>query len=202
MASVSFYLPKLFQTQFGIQSTSFAVEGMGEGAPTQSQVMSPIGTPVYEIIQIQAEQFSYYDMQQKRKRDDGVVPQYTFPYELLLDVSQAKKIVSTEVVGRNGSVLEYIGLGDYQINIQGFIINYNADEYPDRQVAEMKRILDIPRSLKVSSLYLNRLGIDRMAIKEYSFPVLEGHIQVQPFKIAAVSDLPYELDLIERKLLK
>jgi len=201
MASINFYLPQLFQTQFGIQGLSpFDVET--EQTYTQEQAISSIGTPVYEIIQVQAEQYSYYDVKQQQKRDDGVIPEYTFPYELMLEVSQTKKIISTEVAGRNGSVLEYIGLGNYEITIQGFVINYSSQDYPETAVTAMKRILDIPKSLKVSSLYLNRLGIDRIAIKDYSLPIYEGHIQVQPFKIAAISDLPYELDLVERKLLK
>lgn len=198
MASINFYLPQLFQEQFGIRGISpFMAET--EPSYTQEQAISDIGTPVYEIIQVQPEQYSYYDLKQKRKRDDGVIPSYTFPYELLLEVSQAKRIVSTEVVGRDGSILEYIGLGDYEITINGFLINYDTQDYPEAKVMAMKRVLDIPQSLKVSSLYLNRLGIDRIAIKDYNFPIMEGHIQVQPFKITAISDLPYELDLMTKK---
>jgi hypothetical protein len=199
MASVNFHLSKLFQAQFGVEGADFV---QTQGSLTQEQALSAIGTPVYEIVQVQAEHYSYYDIRQKRKRDDGVIPEYTFPYELLLEVSQAKKIISTEVAARDGSILEYIGLGDYQITLRGFIINYASQDYPDAGVMALKRILDIPQSLKVSSLYLNRLGIDRIAVKDYSLPLMEGHRQVQPFVINAISDLPYELDLIQKKLLK
>lgn len=203
MATVnfSFNIPKLFQDQFGVKPVQpFGVNV--ESSLTRQQAVSFLGTPVYEVVQIQPEQYSYYDILKKQKRDDGVIPEYTFPYEILLEVSQTKKITSTEVVGRDGEILEYVGLSNYQISIKGFVINYATQDYPDAQVRALKRILDIPQSMKVSSLFLNRLGIDRITIKDHNIPMLEGHLQVQPFTINAVSDAPYELDLIQKKLQK
>ena len=40
----------------------------------------------------------------------------------IVDVTQVKNIVKTQIAGMDGSVLEYINQGDYEITIRGFLI--------------------------------------------------------------------------------
>lgn len=113
---------------------------------------------------------------------------------VLINVAQAKRIVKTEIQGRNGTVKEYIGLDDFQVTVSGIIVNDNG-AYPFDQVAALKRTLDAPVPIPVVNPQLNALNIFSLVAEGYDIPQEAGKYSQQPFTINFISDEPIELQL-------
>jgi hypothetical protein len=112
--------------------------------------------------------------------------------ETLLVITQTKNIVTTSVVGRNGTIKEYVSDGDFQIKIQGLIVS-NGTIYPKESVLELVRLFQKSEPLAVTSWYLQQFGIYNIVVTDYSFPQNEGYQNMQLFEISALSDTPVEL---------
>lgn len=113
--------------------------------------------------------------------------------QVLMTVSMAKNIVTTAVVGRNGTVKEYIADGDYQITIQGALASNQPDVYPVTEFANLLEILAAPVSVRVESEFLSQFDIQEIAVTGYDFPQAPGFRNMQYFSITAISDEPIEL---------
>ena len=117
--------------------------------------------------------------------------------DILFSVSQSKKIITTEIQGRDGTVKEYIGLDDYQIQMTGRISGgYNV--YEKELVAQLKKILSVGQPLAVSSWYLQNLGITDLVIKDFNFGQNEGEYSTQYFTINALSDNVIEATITQK----
>lgn len=154
--------------------------------PDQKLYLSALGTPV--VINLIFDSVAYTDMNTGRK----MVTQLLQFDAVLCTLSQAKKIVKTEIQGRDGTVKEYIGLDDYQVTINGIIAGTNGN-YPFSAVQYLKQMLDAPVSVPVVSTFLNNLGIYNLVVEDYSIPQEAGGYSKQDFTINAISDSPIEL---------
>lgn len=114
---------------------------------------------------------------------------------VLLTVDQAKKIIKTEIQGRDGTVKEYIGMGDYDISIDGILTGGNG-HYPVDEVQALKRVLDAPIPLKIVSRYLHNLDVFNVVVESYNFPQTAGGYSQQPYSIKCISDAPVELIIV------
>ena len=103
-----------------------------------------------------------------------------------------RKIIKTEIQGRDGTVKEYIGKGDAEITVNGIITGKNG-VYPRSQVNELKKWLDAPVSKGVLSWWLQNLGINNMVVNSFSIPQVQGGYSYQMFSFSASSDAPVEL---------
>ncbi len=122
-------------------------------------------------------------------------PTFLLPVETVLELSQAKVIVKTNLQGRDGTVKEYINLDDWVLNFKGFIINYDEDLYPEERVESMIKWYHLQQSLSVTSKWLSRWGIDKVVATDLKFPTFEGVQNVQPFELTMLSDFPITLEL-------
>lgn len=110
--------------------------------------------------------------------------------------SREHRIVSTALVGRDGTVKEYINAGDWSVNIvlglqhtDGGVI---ADEWPGTEVRQVRKLLEAKEALRVHSEFLDALNIGRLVIRSYSArQMTEANYQV--IEISAVSDEDYEI---------
>ena len=117
--------------------------------------------------------------------------------DILFSISQSKKIITTEIQGSDGTVKEYIGLDDFQIQMTGRISGaYNV--YEKELVAQLKKILSVGQPLAVSSWYLQNLGITKIVIKDFSFGQTEGEYSTQYFTINALSDNVIEATITQK----
>ncbi|WP_338813657.1 DUF6046 domain-containing protein [Bernardetia sp. Wsw4-3y2] len=149
-------------------------------------MLSKLGTPIYAPLIFKA---GSYDTRTDTITYDEVVLE-----NALIDISNSKNIVKTEIQGRKGTVKEYVSLGDYIVNISGSIISDNQKEYPEIEVKALEKVLIAPVSLQVISEPLNRLGVYEIVIEGYNFPTKQGFIGTQVYSISAVSDEPIELN--------
>lgn len=113
---------------------------------------------------------------------------------VLITVNQSKNIVLTDIQGRDGTVKEYIGMGDYSITINGIITGPNG-HYPKDEVKDLKRMLDANIAVSVVSWYLQNLDVSSIVIKDYEIPQTQGGYSYQNFSVSALSDTPTEIQI-------
>jgi hypothetical protein len=114
---------------------------------------------------------------------------------VLITVSRAKKIIKTEIQGRDGTVKEYIGQDDYSVSVAGIICGSNG-HYPIDEVKALKQMLDAPIPIVITSWYLQNLDIDMLVVESYELGQDEGGYSYQQFSISCISDTPVELQQI------
>ncbi|WP_294591564.1 DUF6046 domain-containing protein [uncultured Rikenella sp.] len=127
------------------------------------------------------------------RKDDG---QTLVLNDAICAVSRAKNIVTTQVVGMNGTVKEYINDGDYQIEIvigvaamrDGILV----DEYPQEELSKLRAFFDEKASLSVHSLFLELFEINRIVVKNFSVSQ-DTASNYQSVSISALSDNDYNV---------
>lgn len=115
--------------------------------------------------------------------------------DVVVNVSLQKEIVSTALVGRKGSVKEYISDGDYQLSMSVGIVATGdggeiIDQYPERAVEQLRKILEIGEALEVHSVFLELFGITHIVVTGFSAGQMTQWNR-QEIEITAVSDTPY-----------
>jgi hypothetical protein len=94
----------------------------------------------------------------------------------------------------DGSVVEFIGLDDFNIEINGRLTGKYLEDL-SLDVELLKVIMDYSGSIKITSKHLQNLGINNLIIASYGIPQNEGGITTQYFTINAISDSYNELYL-------
>lgn len=112
---------------------------------------------------------------------------------VLMAVTQTKNIVKTFVSGRNGSVKEYIAMGDYEIEIMGAIVSEQANVYPKELAIALKNVLELPKEIAVSSNFLQMFSISSIVVERFRIEEKMGSRNEIPFSIYAISDTPFEI---------
>lgn len=116
--------------------------------------------------------------------------------DAIVAISRQKNIVTTQMVGMNGTVKEYINDGDYSINIvvgvaavkDGAIV----DEYPEEGLRELRAFLEENTALDVHSEFLDVFDIDRLVIRSFSVSQDTAN-NYQSVSISALSDKEYDI---------
>lgn len=138
--------------------------------------ISSLGTPVFSDLMLQDEE------------SDTELYLST----VLFDVSQEKNIVKTALVGREGTVKEYISLGDYAITVRGVLVGKNG-RYPIDKHNTLVGLMKVNKELFVHSKLLNlTYQVYNVVVENYSIPQVEGMQSQVPFEINLVSDQPIE----------
>jgi hypothetical protein len=136
-------------TVLDAQENNFVINaGTAPDVPS-SQFISKLGTVVYSNLIFNAgkiiEAGVVVDQWEDFRIDDA-----------LFVVNQSKKIITTEIQGKDGTIKEYIGMDDFQIQITGRISgDYNV--YEKDKVKTLKRILSAGQPLAITSWYLQNL---------------------------------------------
>jgi len=143
--------------------------------------LSPLGTPVMQNITFGS--VTYTDFITNRL----ITTKALTLINILLTVSQAKKIITTEIQGRNGTVKEYIGMDDYEISINGIIAGDNGN-HPATEINTLMSMLTARVTTPVTCEYLQNLGINNVVIKDFTLQQDAGGYSTQNFSITALSD--------------
>lgn len=159
-------------------------QGVEKDAPLSTSVLN---TPVYSNIHFL--DVEYTDNQGRVITTNGKI------YDaVLITVTQAKKIIRTEIQGRNGTVKEYIGDDDYQVVVNGILTGTNG-VHPVDEIIQLKKMLDAPVAIDVACAYLQNLGIQSLVVMDYTFEQQAGGYSYQTFSITFNSDVPQQLRL-------
>jgi hypothetical protein len=122
---------------------------------------------------------------------------YSFD-EALINVSRQKNIVETVVVGRDGTVKEFISNGDFSLDIQIGIESEDNFSYPEAELKSFEKLMSEKREIEVGSDFLFIFGITEIVVKSYSVPQ-QTHSNRQVVSIQAVSDKPYLMRIKEKE---
>jgi len=158
----------------------------GDGGRSNYLYLSAqLGNPVFSDFQTSS--FNYTTL----SKNTVSVPAIKIE-EVLYTVQFPKRIVQTEINGRDGSVKEYISTGDAQVNIKGTIYGPNGT-YPENDVMALFTLCRAPVSFVINSWYLNNFNITNLVITDYSIPQEAGGFSYQNFELNCLSDVPVEL---------
>jgi hypothetical protein len=148
---------------------------------------SKLGTPIMDKITFTALETDVPRGQFKPDDSAGDLNFY-FLTDVLITVSQSKKIVYTDIAGNNqGTVKEYIGLSDFDVSISGRLTG-NYGQRPRTELLNLKAILDVGKTVSISSKYLIDLNITDLVVTTYDLPQIIGEYSTQYFTINLVSD--------------
>lgn len=135
---------------------------------------------------------------------------YEFPSGTKITISQMKNIVTTKVIGRNGTVKEMTGMGDWDINIEFMIyaslygsgilspgdsvdIGITEIESILKKLKNLKKIWEKNGTLPVYQEKLNALGIEYIVLERMDLNDPESQ-WMQPVKIRAKSDTIHDIE--------
>lgn len=125
--------------------------------------------------------------------------------ECIIAINQEKNIVTTALQGLEGTIKEYISKGDYSITVDAGINNYKEGdetgaslEYPEQQVTELVKILDLEEALAVQSDFLQMFNVKSVVVTTYDLQQ-ETHSNRQGISINMLSDKPYLIRLKEEQ---
>jgi hypothetical protein len=163
--------------------------------PEASKTTSILGTPVLGCIAFEAGSYNTYN-KYTGAIEKARYGEYALPYSCIVDFSRQNNVITTPVLGGNGTVKEIYGIGDWDITIRGIAFNNDkAGNSAHEQINQLIRWSDLCDSIEVGgSVFLNK-GIDRIVIKSIDIQPIEAKWNVIPFIIQAISDEPIELTL-------
>ena len=204
--------PEIILKGFGLQAlkakyynTQINEEEQDENTPKNPDNVSYLGTPVFAQLlfipgkykDVKGEEVLYGEILKNDYNKENFVIN-----TVLIDVSQQKQIVKTNIQGLSGTVKEYISKGDYQVTIRGALVSESSVRYPEEEVRQLTEYLEAEASIGVASRFLDDIfNIQNIVVESFSFPQVEGTQNVQLFEVSAVSDDPIELTVLRDPLL-
>lgn len=169
----------------------------------KSESISRFGTPTYGGLFVERPAYDVYSFNENTKeyvKEDmgSKLSENTeggfYLENCIIDVTQSKNIITTEVTDFTGTVKEYIADGDYNITIRTFIASLDPDNYPEDQVQIFTSYLQAPRELAVTNNFLNNIfKISNIVVTSFEMSQQQGLRNVQYFTINALSWYNYQL---------
>jgi len=177
--------PKLFRPNVKIMGEE-GLAFQGDVGQYGYDKKSLFGTPIYDIVTFQA--FSYTD-------ENGTeVNNAAFDLELaIIEIYKPRNIVKTQVMGRNGTIKEYMSDDDYQINITGTFLNKYAYRSPEELMRYFDQITKAPIELKVVSNFLSYFDIYTLVIENSKIKQREGSRNIVDYELQCCSETPFEI---------
>ncbi|MEY4902840.1 MAG: hypothetical protein RLZZ292_655 [Bacteroidota bacterium] len=120
------------------------------------------------------------------------------PNEPTILITAKKIIVETQLVGsdRRGSVKELIAFGDYDITIRGIAINEKSHTlYPEDWLFKLNELYNRNEALTIVCGLTAVLGIERIVIKQVTYPEMVGIPNAQGYEFICVSDEDFTLEI-------
>lgn len=175
-----FDLGELYNKAFNIKLPEYAILAENE----EALVASKYGSSTY-------------------RRADAVGRNYFMPVELggmqlsypVIRISGSKNIVETQLTERKGSVIEIINQDSYKIYIRGFMINHQG-HFPEEDVYNLQQLFELNKSIPIKSVLTDLFltSDDRVVIKDFNLPEVQGVENVKPYELELISDSVFELE--------
>lgn len=123
---------------------------------------------------------------------------WLLPYEPLVTIN-GKNIITKRYVSKGnirGSIKERWTQDDYQISIDGILINSTEDAYPRDDVQKLRKFCEAAK-WEVRSPLFEIFSIFQVVVESYNFPFTSG-VTNQGYNLSCSSDDTYKL-LLKRK---
>ncbi len=122
---------------------------------------------------------------------------YKFELMPLIDFSNSKKIIATEINDGEGEIIEIVTNNAWNISIKGILVDTEKHLRPSLKINELVQFFKINESLKVFSRVFDEKEISEILITDISFPAREAFFDTQEFTINARSVKPLEVSLLD-----
>lgn len=150
-------------------------------APQEIQRVSMLNSPVYDGLTF------FEGVWVDEDGFDNYYPELNFD-SVLVRVSRKKNIVKTTLAARNGTVKEHISFGDYEIQVDGFLVSEDRNSYPTDLIREFHLLANSPEQVKLKSKLLDLFEIDTVVIENWSVKPEVGKPNSIPFSMKLSSD--------------
>lgn len=114
---------------------------------------------------------------------------------VLMEIMNENNLITTDIQGRDGTIIEYASSKSWTINVTGRILAKTPGVYPIDDVKNLIIALSSNRALRVNSWFLQMAKIYNIFIKSKNFPQEEGSQEYQKFEFTAIADKPVVLKL-------
>jgi hypothetical protein len=179
MAKIEFNIPDLYRMAFGYTGLPFPLGDLSSNLPDVAGIAKSItgkndvyGKPYFMPIRL-----------------NGV----WLPNSPSMSLNAVKRIKSTVVTGGYGTVKELISIDDYKLQIRGFAINFEENDYPYEDVETLQGLFELNKSLDIYSDLCEIFGINNVVIESLNLPEIVGVQNVQPFEISLLSDADFDV---------
>lgn len=209
--SLQFYIPqpaakanlRTLSKGFGLPLIQRAIVGVVEAEPKDEPdgKSKLLGTPVYGRVFIakksyDVSEFNPDTLQYVTKTID-LEENVEGGLQLdncIIEVTQEKNIIKTEVIDFPGTVKEYISDSDYKIVIRGFVATKHPDLYPSTSTSLLQSYLQAPIPLSIANYFLNDIfKINDIVVESYTLNQQQGMRNIQYFQINCVSDVSFTI---------
>jgi hypothetical protein len=117
-------------------------------------------------------------------------------------ISKRKNIVTTQLVGMDGTVKEYINDGDFGINlvvgVQAVKDGKIVDEYPSDGITQLRQFFDVKEAIYVHSDFLELFDISKVVVQNFSV-TQSTESNYQAIELSMLSDDDYNVYSTEYK---
>lgn len=162
----------------------------------QSVSVSWMGTPILFPFTLKGGEYKRY--KKNGELEKITMGDFILPAATVIDFSRAKNIISTEVLGGNGTVKELFGFDDWKIRIRGFCLDDNNRKSSKTAQEQKEQLLlweQVCGGITVIGELFYEKGINEIIAEVISFRQLEGKPNVIPYEISASSNEPMSLTL-------
>ena len=128
----------------------------------------------------------------------GVTGRWMLPYPII-SLDMKKRIVKTDLIERNGPVMELVNTGGWDITVKGLLINKD-NEFPEADFTTLVRLCNLNKVIRlnnpVTDIVLKGVGgmPDRdVVIESISFPETKGVKHVRGYLLKMCSNEPFNL---------
>lgn len=133
----------------------------------------------------------------------GMNKMWTFPWEPIITL-KGKNVITRRRAAKSkkrGTVKEYWTQDDYEISIQGMLMDcFHEQRYPKEDVEVLCRICEAGQSLRVNCDLFSLFDIRQIVIEDFDIPFTKGE-NAQGYSLKAYSDDLFDL-LIDETTLK
>lgn len=124
---------------------------------------------------------------------------YPLPNEPIVKCNGGKEIETTALWGmgnKKGTVKEISANRDWNIVIEGLIVNLDEDDMPDEEMGKLMKILNHNGPITIDNEYCRALGISQAVVVDFDFPNEPGEgVRYQKYSIVLVSDQDFDLEI-------
>ena len=105
----------------------------------------------------------------------------------IVEVSATQLWAKNKVNGRQGTVKQFLGLGDYEISVEAVVVSENGRDYPEKQMKTWQNIFQVGKELSVTYQHLQVFGIDTVIINSFTINQKKGHEGTYEFSFSLSS---------------
>jgi len=115
----------------------------------------------------------------------------------IVNANLSKHIVTTPLVRYDGTVKEYVSMGDWQIEVKGFFCQHEEAK-PLQELTQMLAYVKEAREIEITSEYINALGVYSVVVTELDLPAVP-YGNLIAYRLSLLSDKPFELKYKDKR---